>query len=624
MQGYAGRLLRVDLSQGTWEARPLDLLVARQYVGGSGLAAYLLVQELGNRIADIQPLGPENPLVFATGPLAGSSLPSVSRMCAAAISPLTGIWGESNCGGFLPADLKQAGWDAVVVVGRSRTPVILRIDGDRVALEPAADLWGLDTYETYERLGAAAGGRRWTVAAVGPAGERGVPYAAIIQNAHHAFGRTGMGAVMGSKLLKALVVRGRNRYQPGDPRAFAAARAGALERQRESLAIEMLREFGTVGSMDVGYMEGDVPVRGWAEGEDDDLIAALNGPSYNDQVLAGRKTCYSCPVSCKREAEVPEGPFRIEKGAGPEYETVVGFGSLVGNADLAAVARLNELCNRYGLDTISTSSALALAISATEAGIYAAGMAAGLAWGDAQTLVRLVEALGSGRSDSLEITAVAADLAEGSRGLVERIGPAAEALRTDVKGLDAPYHDPRTYHGLALAYATGHRGACHVSCLTLHREMGAMLLDGLGLAEEYLGRSAEGKAFMVKQAQDLGEVFLGSASICELGGIPLAPQDLVEMLRGATGWDWSLSEVLRAGERIWTLKRLISLARGIKATDDTLPPRLLTPVASGPHAGSVPDLERMLREYYELRGLDAAGRPRPERLRELGLPADRI
>ncbi len=617
MYGYRGKVLEVNLTTGQLGTVPLDEKTCREFVGGSGIAARLFFDRAGKRVDALDPMGPDNPLIFMTGPLVGTPVPSTGRMTASARSPLTGIWGESSVGGFFGAELKFAGYDGIILEGQAPRPVYLEIADDQISLVPAEDWWGKDTYETIDGLAAgkqsAAAKRKPQVLAIGQAGENLVPYAAIVHNKGHILGRTGMGAVMGGKRLKAVVVRGAGKVQVADEAAVKNLCNRLLEKMKNSILIEALHAFGTNSSMDLGSLSGDVPFKNWQLGAWEGY-ERINGASFSEKVLVGTKTCYGCPVACKREVEVKDGPFRMKKGPGPEYETVGTFGTMCLNDDVEAICKLNELCNRYGMDTISAGSTIAFAIECFEEGLITPEQTGGLTlrWGDPELLVELVHLIGKGEGFGKK-------LALGSRRLAAEIGPKAEEKLTAVKGLEAPMHDPRAGHGMGLAYATSIRGACHVSSLTMGVEQGAAMYPGLSLTEVYAGMESAGKAEMVIKTQNLGMVMNGAAMVCQLAGMVYDDADLVAALTAVTGIPWILEELMECGDRIWNLKRLIGNLSGTGRQDDKLPKRLLTPTAEGGGAGSVPDMDLMLAEFYALREIGPDGRPSRSRLEKLGL-----
>ena len=555
-----------------------------------------------------------------TGPVAGQPLPGSSRFTVCGRSPQTGFWGEASCGGFFAPGLKAAGYDGLVITGAATSPVYLLVENGRAELADAAGLWGRDTYETDDVLKARHGAAARTLC-IGPAGENLVRYAAVIHDKGHAAGRTGMGAVMGSKRLKAIVALGRGKPAAAAPASFKPLHESVLAKQADNLTSQTIQAYGTDGAMYVGSLMGDVPFRNWAAGEwDDDAIQALDGAAMQETILTGTRTCHSCTVSCKREVAVPDEPYPVAKGPGPEYESVAAFGSMTLVSDLKAIAAANDRCNRYGLDTISCGATLAFAIEATEAGL----LDSDLAWGDAGAILDAVDAIAyrnGGRGGGRGIGDL---LAEGSAAVAARLGPDADRFAVTVKGLELAMHSPRAYHGLAIGYATAPRGACH-NAANVYLMMGGVLYPELGVEDALPEQSSEGKAFVSAVGQDYACV-QNAASFCMLNNLNLSPTQMAEALAAVTGAPYTVEEIKRAGERLWQLKHGINCLLGATAADDRLPRRLLEPLEDGPTAGSVPDMPLMLSEFYALRDLDAGGRPSRGRLEALGLGdlADRL
>ncbi|HEY3314153.1 MAG TPA: aldehyde ferredoxin oxidoreductase family protein [Bacillota bacterium] len=612
--GYMGRLLQADLTSGRLEDRPLDPEWLRQYIGAGGLGARYFadfVRPAGpSRPAAPDPLGPDNPLILMTGPMAGTPLPSASRFNVVARSPLSGIWGESSVGGFFGPHLKFAGYDGIVVTGVSDRPVYLAIDDGRPELRDAADLWGQDTYQVHRRFSPEG----WRVLSIGPAGERLVRFASIVHDSGHVAGRGGLGAVMGSKKLKAIIVRGRRPVKLADRAAADALRRQILERGRESITFQTYREVGTISAIEISLMMGDVPAKHWTEGLWEEGLQALGGNNYVATILSGRKTCFGCPVSCKRVVRVDGEPYPVEQGPGPEYETVASFGTMLKIDDLRAVAKLNEICNRQGLDTISCGGTLAFAFEAFERGLIGRGDTGGLdlRWGDPDAAIQLTTQIARREGFGER-------LAEGSERFASTLGREAQGFLMTVKGVEPPYHDPRAMHGLALQYATSDRGASHLSGLTYYAELGAVYLPDLGVEPPESAQTSEGKAALHVRAQDAGQVLGGALAFCYVGGSIISGEELVAGLKAVTGFDLTIEELLTVGRRIWTLKRLINCAFGMARADDRVPRRFLEPLPDGPAAGSVPDVERMLDEYYRLMGMDETGRPARSEIERLGL-----
>lgn len=614
--GYAGQLLHVDLTSGRSRTFPLARETARDYLGGGGIAARLYLDLVKSGPLP-GALAPGNPLVIMTGPLTGVKVDAVARWTMSSRSPLTGFWGEANVGGHFGAELKSAGYDGMIVTGKAETPVYVVIEDDDVSVRDASHYWGADVYETTDRIVAdlrGPTGRRGEVLAIGPAGEKLVRFAAVGTRKRHWAGRTGLGAVWGSKNLKAVHVRGSGTIPIAHPERLQALRAELKALYADDLMIEALRAFGTIASIDLGALTGDVPYQNWRTASWPG-VDELSAVAYQEQLLSGNATCYACGVRCKREVEVKEGRYAGVSGPGPEYETLCVFGPLCLNTDLPSIAQANELCNRYGLDTMSCGSTIAFALECFETGLLGADDWPGPPprWGDADAIVGLVHAIG--RREGLGDL-----LAEGSATAAARLGGGAEALLSTVKGLEAPMHDGRSAHGLALAYAVSPRGACHNASLQYPIEPGGMYVaDVPGLALQWEEQSSEGKAALNVATQDYGVFFAGCAVFCNLGARPLSAAQALELLGCVTGAEYTLAEALAVGRRVWYLKRGLSHLFGARSEHDRLPPRLLAALPHGPTADSVPDMGLMLREFYALRGLREDGIPRRAVLEESGL-----
>lgn len=612
MGGYVGRYLEVDLARGEIRDLPVTEEVRRKYLGGSGLAAYLFFLR-GKHTAD--PLGPDNDLFVLTGPISGTLVPGSSRFAVAARSPLTGIWGEGSCGGDFAPALKRCGVDGLVFVGQSPRPVMLVLDGGTIELKDATDLWGLDTYETTDRLRETMGGpKRPSVLSIGQAGENLVRFAAIANNKHDFIGRSGMGAVMGSKRLKAVVCRGDGKIPIADPDGFKVLHKEMVAKIAQAVPAQALKEMGTDSAMDLGMMIGDIPIENWSRGEDFDLSNALSGPTMSETYLKRGVACYACPIACRREVEVKDGPYQMAVGPGPEYETCAAFGTMLGQKDLAGVIKANEWCNRYCVDSITAGCTIAWAYDCFAKGLLTLEDTGGIAldFGDVDGAIAMLHKIArrEGIGDLL---------AEGSRGAARRLGRGSEELTAEIKGLEIPMHDPRGSHGLALAYMTSYRGACHKAHLVEAIEHGLAGYTDVGLEENYDGLSSEGKAPMVRIGEDLG-VPLNALALCEFDMWCYQFDDLIRAIRTITGWeDFTVDEYRRIGERLWLLKRALNNLMGVTRADDRLPAKIRTPVPDGAAAGLVPDEALLLREYYEERGLDEVGRPLASVLERAGL-----
>ena len=608
-KGYAGRYLRVDLKEGRCSDFTINDSILRQFIGGSALGAKFYFDGFP---LTADPLSPENPLFVMTGPMVGSGFPGTSRFAVCAKSPLTGIWGESACGGTFGPELKKAGYDGIVITGRSEKSVSLFIVEGAARLLDAVDLWGRDTYETTDLLKKGDPGLK--VLAIGPAGENLVRFAAIGNDKGHFVGRTGLGAVMGSKRLKAICVRGSGKLEKADETRYRESHKAALLEIKESALAGSLRAMGSDANMDIGMINGDVPVRNWTIGEDFDLSAALSGPTLSETYLTRAHACANCPVACKRVVRVPDGPYRTEEGPGPEYETCGTFGTMIMNRDLAGVIKANELCNRYGMDTISCGSAIAWAMELFEKGVLTAKDTDGLdlTWGNMASVLELLPRIA--RREGF-----GGLLAEGSLRAARTIGGDAEDAVVHVKGLDLPMHDPRGFHGMGLAYMMSNRGACHLQHAVLATEQGMASWPQLfPMKDDYQGTTSEGKAELVFHSENYG-ILGNSLSICHYLTDCLKPETIRDAFNAITGFGYSFADLMVCGARDWTFKRGINNLLGVTEKDDVLPKRIMTPLKEGAGAGSVPDMERLKREYYTLRGLDERGVPREDKLMGLGL-----
>jgi len=598
-----GRLLHVDLSQGQAASIELDPAHIADFIGGSGLGARLLWDRI---TPQTDPLGPDNPLLFLTGPLTGTHGPATGRFTVCARSPLTGLWGEANCGGFWGRELRRTGYDGLLITGQAPAPLYLWINDGQVELRDAAHLWGrADTYETQEAIRQEVGRAR--VACIGEAGEQAVPFSVILTDHGRVAGRSGMGAVMGSKWLKAVAVRGQREIPLADRAAYTAATRRANAIMKEDLVAQVLREIGTGAPMDLWAVMGNMPTRYFTQGE---FAAAdkISGTALAETILTGVSACDGCVVACGRRVTIPDGPYARRDAKGPEYETICALGSLILNDDLAAITHLGDLCDRLGLDTISTGVTLAFALYLYDEGVIGPRETGGLElrWADPELAAHLIQL--TARREGF-----GALLAEGSRALGRRFG--VEELAAQVNGQEVAMHDPRAFSGVALAYATSPRGACHnqpdyyqVETGITQEELGIPFLDRF---------QCEGKAVHVARLQDWRSV-TNSLVMCLLAPVPIA--EVPPLLNAAMGWALELDDLLHIGERIWNLKRALNCRLGLTRADDRLPRTFLEPLQDGGAAGAVPDLEMMLVEYYQARGWDLqTGRPTQETLERLGL-----
>ncbi|MCP4680375.1 MAG: aldehyde ferredoxin oxidoreductase family protein [Deltaproteobacteria bacterium] len=616
MGGFAGMILYVDLTSGRSEARPLQADFAREYMGGLGFGAKIYLDLIKNN-QHFDALSPDNPFVLMTGPLTGFRVSGTARWCVGCKSPLTGYWGDANAGGFFGARLKFAGYDGIVITGASDKPVYLFIDDGKVEIRDAAKYWGKDTYVTNDEMVAdlrSESKKSGEVLAIGPAGENLVKFASIINRKGHSAGRTGMGAVWGAKKLKAIFVRGSGDVEAARKEDFEKLRDELKEIYKEHITVDALKEMGTACHWDPGLVSGDLPIKNWSQAEWEE-IDEIGPVAYGEKMKVGNKTCYGCTVACKIIAEVKEGAFKFEKGAGPEYETLCSFGTMCLNSNLFSIGKANDLCNRFGMDTITCGSTIAFAIECFENGLITKEDTDGieLGWGNAEAIIRMTRKIGKQEG-------FGKILAEGSARAAEKIGGNAADYLSTVKGLEAPMHDPRSSHGYGLAYAVSPRGACHGASLNFSIEGGNMYFPEIAeFAEEFEEQTSEGRAKLNVACQDFGMFFSSSAVYCHLGAMPMTATQAVELVNYVTGFGYTIDELMQLGRRIWYLKRGLSNLFGARAEHDKLPTKLTTPLEDGPTAGSAPNMELMLKEFYELRGLNSDGLPTVEILEKIGL-----
>jgi aldehyde:ferredoxin oxidoreductase len=616
MGGYAGWILHVDLTSSAIRPAPLDLEFAREHIGGLGFGTAIYLDLIKDE-SDIDALSSDNPFVLMTGPLTGIKMDGVARWTVGSKSPLTGVWGECNIGGFLGAELKFAGYDGIVITGRADRPIYILIDDDTIEIRDAEKYWGKDIYTVNDEIIAHHRGQSkkpGQVFAIGPAGENLVRFASIINNKRHVAGRTGMGAVWGAKKLKAIFARGTGKLKIAHPDRLDSLRRELREQYEESPWILGLRAAGTASWMDVGVLSGDIPMKNWKQADWEHFEEIAPG-AYGERILTGRRTCYGCGVACKREAEVKDGPFKFTKGPGPEYETLATFGTMCLNPNIESIGKANDLCNRYGMDSMTCGSTIAFAIECFENGLINEKDTDGLklTWGNAEAIVALAEKIGKREG-------FGSILAEGSARAADLMGGHALDFLTTVKGLEAPMHDPRFAHGHGLAYAVSPRGACHNASLDYLVEGTGMYLPEIPeLAEQITEMSSVGKARLNIACQDFGVFFSSCAVFCNLGAHPLNATQAVDMVNHVTGFDYTIEEATRLGRRIWYLKRGLSNLFGARAEHDRLPKRLTTPMDTGPTKGSLPDMDLMLKEFYEFRGINDDGVPAKAVLEALGL-----
>ncbi len=598
--GYTGTLLRINLTNRSVTREPLERRLAEQFVGGRGLASYLLYREMDPAI---DALSPESKLLFGTGPLTGTGAVAGSRFVVVGKAPLTGTIACSNSGGFFGPELKFAGYDFVIFEGAAERPVYVWIDDAKVEIRPADKFWG-QTPEATEAGVRAATSQQAKVACIGPGGEKRSLLAGVVNDRARLAARSGVGALMGSKNLKAVAVRGTGAVRLADPEAFWFAALDVLKKiVNDPVSFGSFRAYGTANLVNLINEMGAYPTRNFLE-EVFSGAAATSGEAISEHILVKNRACFACPIACTRVSAVKDGPYQ-GRGEGPEYETTWSFGALCGVADLDAIAKAHYLCGDYGLDAMSAGSTVACAMELFESGaVPESDIGFPLRFGDAAAMVRAVTLMGErdGKFGAL--------LADGSYRLAEHYGH--PEMFMGVKKLEMAAYSPRVFQGMALHYATSNRGACHVRGNTVAAEL-------YGIPKYVPPDTLEGKEELVRRPFQNSTAFVDSTGICLFSKFAITHREIVSMMAPATGLDFTFEKSIAQGDRIWNLERLFNLRAGFTAADDTLPARMLQPVPGGPRTGSRAQLQENLRTYYELRGWDEAGVPTPAKLAELGL-----
>ncbi|HIE51059.1 MAG TPA: aldehyde ferredoxin oxidoreductase [Armatimonadetes bacterium] len=608
LYGWTGKLLWVDLTRQEAWAEELNPLWARDFIGGRGLGTKYLYEAMDPRV---DPFSPDNVLIFATGPLTGTHASCGARYMVVTKGPLTGAVTGSNSGGHWGPELKFAGYDLLLIRGRASAPVYLWIYDDEVEIRDASHLWGKSTWDTEDLIRGEVGVPEARIAGIGPAGENLVRFACIINEKHRAAGRSGVGAVMGAKNLKAVAVRGTGSVRIADPETYLRACRALHQKLQEAPATgENLPLYGTAATIDAINAVGALPTRNFQEGVFEHA-EDLNGVAVRERYLVTNKACFACRIACGRVTKVGESRYKIltkpqhwHANEGPEYENAWALGAACGVGELDAVLFANYLCNELGLDPISMGATLACAMEMYQRGILTEEQTGlPLTFGSGEALVKMVEATGRGEGFGKE-------LALGSKRLAEKYGH--PELHMGVKGQEFPAYDPRGLQGMGVAYATSNRGACHLRAFTAFAEV-------FGMPEPLDPHTTEGKAALCKHLQDVQSV-VDATGLCSFLTFGVTLEDLLPVLSAATGVEYTVEVVLRCGERIWNLERLWNLKAGFTAADDTLPKRILEePIPAGPAKGQVVRLHEMLPEYYRERGWTPEGEPTAGKLIELGL-----
>jgi aldehyde:ferredoxin oxidoreductase len=611
--GYNGKILRVNLTDGTTTDEALDELFCRRYLGGAGFVYYYLWKELK---PGIDPLSPDNKIVFALGPLSGLQLPGSSRNCIGTKSALTGSIAKAEAGGFWPSELKRAGYDAIIVEGKADKPVYLWIQDGEVSIRDARHLWGMETKETEAAVRDELGDKRIHLALIGPGGENMVRYACVMNGLHDAAARGGPGAIMGSKNLKAIAVRGHKMPKIADSEHIKEIRQQMLSRP----LMPWLTEFGTGGPETVDLESaGNLPVRNFRDGLFPEIKQIHSGVMKEESIIIGMEGCFACPVRCKKVLKFEE-PYPVDPAyGGPEYETIAALGSDCGVGNLKAIVKANERCGAYSLDTISTGGTIAFAMECFEKGLLTTKDTDGidLRFGNDEAMLQVIDLIARRQG-------IGNLLAEGSARMAKKIGKGSEAFAIQVKGLEAGMHEPRLSGGFALGYMVAPQGADHCAAVLDFLFLSEPMINAvhhLGIIDSYLPPDDIGpRKVAIAKLVMLRNIVNDSTVVCAFLDYTLDRQ--AELLKAVTGWETGAVELLITAERIVNIARLFNIREGFTAADDMLPERFFQPKTDGALSDKPLDrakIDKAKAYYYRMMGWDDKGVPLPEKAAELGI-----
>ncbi|MFX1374228.1 MAG: aldehyde ferredoxin oxidoreductase family protein [Promethearchaeota archaeon] len=621
LYGYNGKIAFINLSNKSYDIKKLDPQVAKEYLGGTGLSAkiaYDILSEDDYKLLKADPLAEINPLIFATGPITGTIRPSSGRYSVAGISPLTGIWGEGTSGGYFCISLHTSGYDALVFTGKSNKPVYLYINNESIEFKDASNIWGRDSYESQDLIKNNLNQSNLRVACIGQGGENLVKYGAIINDEGRVVGRCGLGTLMGSKKLKAVAIHGAKRIEISDNELGKELRkkeeAAKKANPMASVGTNLFKLYGTNFYLDLGMANGDAP--GYYFTESEFLAEKLTSKTLKEEHPMFSYGCAGCTIQCGKATIIEVNGEEIEVD-GPEYESVAALGTLCGLFDSKQVILANHFCNKYGVDTISCGVSIAFLIYLVQNNLGIKNIKSNLKefqiddikWGNGEVILTLIEKI-------IKREGIGEILSEGVRIMAEKLDVDPE-LAAHVKGLEIPMHEPRAFAGQALSYMTGCVGANHNKCDWYGAELGNVSYPSLGIKRSKGRNNIKGNEKGIAKLQDLRAID-DSAINCNFAGLPL--ENIIGYINAATGFNYDKNSLMKVGERINNLKRLISCNLGITRKDDKLPNHILKTLPSGRIAGVELDLEENLKTYYSKRGWDwKTGRPTEEKLKELNI-----
>lgn len=595
--GFTGKILKVNLTDGSIAIESTNMTWARDFIGGQGLATRYFVEEVDPQV---DPFSPENELILAPGPLTGTNAPTASRYMAVTKSPLTGTITRSNSGGYFGARLKHSGFDMIIFKGKADHPVYLYVSNGKAELHDASHLWGKDVFETTDLL-VSEHGKNVSVACIGPAGENLVKFAAIINDKHRAAGRNGVGAVMGSKGLKAVVAGSGSFPKIGKPEEYENVLKEMLRKIKENpVTSQGLTQFGTEVLVNIINRSGIFSNKNSLESGDDPLAEEISGEKLAETYLLHNQPCFACPIRCGRVVK-----FNERESEGPEYESAWALGANTGIHDLYAIIAANDNADRLGYDTISGGLTISAAME-----LYEKGKISDKEVGPTKPKFGNISALLEMSNTLAYRKGFGNELAEGSKRLAEKYGYPSASI--SVKGQELAAYDPRGVWGMALEYATSNIGGSHMRAYTISNEI-------LGVEPVSEPTKIEGKAELVKFVQDFTEV-MDCSGLCQFPSFALNFDDYMKLINAVTGFNYSKEELMTAGERNWNLERLFNLKAGISPKEDTLPERFLKEgIPKGPNKGKVVPLDALLKDYYKVRGWSEGGVPTEDTINRLGL-----
>jgi len=607
--GFIGKVLKIDLTKLNYKVESINLEYADKFLGGGGYACRYLIEKLDK---NTDPLSKDNILMIMTGPLCGTAAPSSSRFVICTKSPYTKLWGESNCGGYFGPELKRAGYDGIIIEGKAKDPVYINIDDGIVDIITDKTLWGKEIRETQEILKNKIKDSKAKTLCIGPGGEHLVKFATVNADGRSA-GRTGMGAVMGSKNLKAIIVSGKSsKPKIKYPKQFKEANKKTLKFILNTDTIDILRSYGTSSGVLNTYALGDLPIKYWSLGKWDDVMD-ISSENYKKDLFIKNSACYGCPLACGRIINISNEFYNAEEVEGPEYETIAGFGSMILNNNLESIAIANDLCNEYGLDTISTSSTIALLFKLYNEKKISKNDVNGLEleWGNYKVLYPLIRkiAFREGIGDLL---------AEGSDAIGKYFGISKEEIAT-VNSLEVPYHDMRSCYGMAITYLFSPRGACHTTADAYKalRKANEIDFSSLNIKKTDIHENTKELVKYTANLQDYRALY-SSLITCVFFNPP--PSYMAEIINSLLGYEYNLNDIKRLGERIFTIKRLFNLKMGLNPKDEKIPKVLLKPKEEGVVRGKSPNYKKLKKYYYDIRKWNKkTGYPKINKLKELDL-----